>query len=85
VDLASAAEAAGLYGVELARDVAAAVNQGEDCYEQAEGRYEQDQNSVAERRAALRAGSSRALVTHGATLRENVRDGQRNQSRAASR
>ena len=81
---ASAAAAARLDSVELTRDVAAAVNQGKDSYEQANRGYEQEQNAVAQRRAALRAGSCRALVTHGAALRVNVRDGQRDQGRATS-
>jgi hypothetical protein len=42
-------------GVRSARYVATVVNQGEDSYEQANGGYEQDQNAVAERCAALRA------------------------------
>jgi hypothetical protein len=71
-------------GLQLAGDVAAAVNQGEDSYEQANGGYEQEQNAVPQRRGALRAGSSRALVAHGAALRGNVRDGQHNESRAGT-
>ena len=71
-------------GVKSARDVAAVINQGEDSYEQADGRHEQEQNAVAECNAALRAGSCRALVAHGAALRLNVRDGQRDQSGAGN-
>ena len=34
-------------GVKSARDVAAVINQGEDSYEQADRRHEQEQNAVA--------------------------------------
>ena len=81
---ASAAAGPTTNGTESAGDVAAVVNQGENSYEQANRGYEQDQNAVAERCAALRPGRSGALVAHGATLRVNVRDGPRDQSRAAT-
>jgi hypothetical protein len=71
-------------GVGSAGDVAAVVNQGEDSYKQANGWYEQEHDAVAERRAALRAGRCRGLVAHGTALRENVRDWQRDQGRAAT-
>ena len=73
-----------LDGARSAGDVATLVDQREDSYEEADCRYEQNQNAVAERRAALRAGSSRTLVAHGAALRVNVRDGQGDQSRATT-
>jgi hypothetical protein len=71
-------------GANLARNVAAVINQREDPYEQAYGGHEQEQNPVAQGCASLRAGSSRALVAHGAALRVNLGDGQRDQSRATS-
>jgi len=51
-----------------AREISAAVNEGENADEEADGGHQQDKDCMAQRFAARRGGRGGALVTHRAAL-----------------
>ncbi len=66
-----------------ARNIPPAIHQSQYSDEDTDGGEKQNQNSTPQSRAALRPRRRRALVAHRASLRDNARQRQRNQSRQA--